>query len=251
MNKNSNLKILKNHNVVENFGCVRDNIDVNSDIVNVDVNLNVNSTNIINRFTQCNQLPNSTLRRLCSFRCKNDNIYSNWVATGRAWWFTCYPSNRRITMGFGWESDSVKYPLPTWWWRYPEIPAPSIEWLSQNFQLNGEMVRKRNYYLPRPNVNIPRRVDLRIYNQNCNNLEDNIQEVDININELLNSKYTVNETITDISPNNNNTYWCQGYPVNTIERFDNVSGPNQSYLILFIVIMIILAIFIFAYNRAK
>lgn len=268
MNKNSNIKILKDHNVIEKFGTiynnqysnVRDNIDINTS--NIDVNVNSNTGY---RFTRCTELPTPELRRLCQYRSNNDATYANWISTGRAWWFNCYPSNRRIEMGFGWESDPIRYPLPTWWWRYPEIPAPSIEWLSQNFQTNGETVRRRNYYLPKAGTNIFRRVDLRNNNSNCNNIiNDNIEEIDININELMNpnGQFVINESVTttDINSttynpnylyNNNNIGGVQDYPVNTREGFDSmaVGGINQSYCILSLIIIVLLVIFLFIYNR--
>lgn len=95
-----------------------------------------------------NSINASELRVVCFMRTLFDVVYQEWVSRNRAWWFGLYKakdsnSNSQISNNIlitGWESSPDIYPLPRFWWRYTEIPAPSI-----NFLINGD---NREYYLP-------------------------------------------------------------------------------------------------------
>lgn len=219
-----------------NGNLITDIVDVNgnfvSDIVTVNANdpyfFGNNYDNQNNTYYTCDNLPSQTLNNLCSYRSRHDREYSNWIAKGLAWWLGCYPSNHHVTMGKGWEEYPSRYPLPKWWWKYPEIPAPSIEWLNQTFVINGQTVQRRNYYLPSDNTNIPERIDARKYNPDCNYY------------------YTQPPYIVPFTNPSYNVTGVADYPVNTREGFSNCSngGLNLS-VILFIIILIVACIYFF------
>lgn len=216
--------IPNNINIVNNLNNI--NSDDLIELIDANGNLIINGTFFFN----CNELPDQYLSNLCAERSLNDYVYAEWINLGVAWWFTCYPSNDGIMANIGWEQQPDIYPLPMWWWRYPEIPAPSEQWLNENFLFDGIYVPRRDYYLPPFGENIPQRIDLRNYNPDCNNYQQDIIYNNINNFDGL------------------NIVGVPDMPTYTREGFGN-SSYDQSYLILFIIVIIIVFIVFFSFHR--
>lgn len=195
------------------------------EIVDANGNLIVNQTFFFN----CSELPSQYLIDLCANRSASDPVYAQWIQLGVAWWFTCYPTINPD--GFSWESQPNIYPLPMWWWKYPEIPAPSQAWLNQNFVFNGVLVPKYQYYSPPAGFVVPTRIDLRTFNPDCVQYQN--QNIVINTsNEIIG--------VQDI-PVYTNTY---------TEGFDGGSA-DQSYISLFCILIIVVVIIFFLFYRHK
>lgn len=286
MNNNIKYEIVennKNTNLTEGYQNRFDN-DNDDNIINVNIDIDIDENdnngrmnNNGNGSNMCNNLPTEQLRRLCTFRRNNDPVYNDWIRNGKAWWFRCYPSNKKVAAGHGWEANPDRYPLPRWWWKYPEIPSPSIEWLCQNFRTNGNTRNRREYYLPNPNVNIPRRIDLRYFNPNCRNrVNDFIKdEISIRIEDVINMngntfgfEYDYNYTGNGYGNNynnmfndNNNYGWNSGWnvrgvqdiPAYTNEGFegfavsDDISN-NAPWLFILVVFIIIAVLMYYKYK---
>ena len=90
------------------------------------------------------------LRSLCKYRADNDPLYREWIVSGLAWWFGYYVPSDPVTSD-NWEKEQNR-PLPKWWWRYPEIPDPSEEWISKG--------NRRWTHLPPDIIGMPKRVIL-------------------------------------------------------------------------------------------
>jgi len=218
--------------------------------------------------------------QLCNIRRAQDASYAEWIDAGKAWWFfvnlcngnpinstnlslrgNCVSSETN-----SWENDSLNFPLPEWWWKYPEIPAPSIEWLSkcipfsansntclteqsaaiQNGQCviqNGVNRQRRDVFLPPRGYTgkIPKRINL----------------YDINSWILV-----TGITTSNIQKVTNDTIQPQDVIVatNITETFDNIQRvrenfvidmnyQNQSWLICSIIVIVILIIVFFFWGK--
>lgn len=227
---------------------VDSNGNIVSDIVTVNNNdpyfFGNNYDNQNNTYYTCNNLPSQTLNNLCAYRVQSDADYARWISRGLAWWLGCYPENHRVSMGKGWEEYPSRYPLPMWWWKYPEIPAPSIEWLNQTFVMNGQTVPRRNYYLPPENTNIVQRIDARKYNPDCNYYYSQSPFINptgswTNGNGIPYSSSMLN--VTGVAD----------YPVNTKEGFDGCSNSNINIFVVLFMIILFVALIYFYINYHK
>lgn len=204
----------------------------------------------------------SKLKRLCELRRAQSVEYANWIDEGKAWWFfvNLCSSNVRgncvSQQSTSWENDPFRYPIPQWWWMFPEIPAPSIEWLSKCANTTGDpatcpttlpavgatVLLRRNTFMPPYNYtgSVPRRINL--YDTNS-----------WTINTSLSSSTVARVTI--INENNAITYANYSDPVITVsvirETFDNVVYTNTTDYTMtwlscsIIIILIIICVYFF------
>lgn len=217
-------------------------------------NININTNNNIN---MCSALPTVQLQKLCAYRSNNDMRYKIWVQSGMAWWLGSYSENNPVTGG-GWE---LNHYLPRWWWRYPEIPAPSIQWLSRG--------NRRRTHLPLPNDNIVilQRINLnndiwdarllkQVLNGQTNDIIDEYLSIYIDDN-MYYSLFGNEQDILNSLPNVESIQYynqqnVRGY-TDPLEPFTDLSdNPNQSWNIIFITIVVIaIILFVIYYNKTK
>lgn len=220
---------------------------------------------------ECSNISNVDIRELCNIRREggeNSNSryareYARWIRDGRAWWFTtniCSRKNRNLRTNCvvvrrqSWEQDPVNYPLPEWWWKYPEIPAPSIQWLSRcdtgstsicrrDPNNNNLPILRRNEYLPpydKAYLIVPR-INIHSDNWEFIDQEDRIISDD-----------QLDYVIKIILPRNDEIY------DDDIETFENVetfvldtggNNPNQSWIISSIVVIVVIICLFFLFKR--
>lgn len=212
-----------------------------------------------------NSQNDAKIKKLCFLRSLMDPLYNDWIQNNRAWWFSFfYATNRNETAG--WNTDLGKFPLPRWWWLYPEIPSPSYTWLIKNNRRNEYLPPSifHNYVLERVRVFDPQsNWELIIYN----GIENTFQMIistwfwddgifyDMLKEQEIPSKFDTGEcgsiywnTSADPDCNNNNN--------SSIETFVSTNSPirinNNAYvwiLISFIIFIIIIFFVFLKYNK--